>query len=96
MKPQSREDPVVRGARREALAVAAVGVAATVYTLGYCAVFGYGRAGEPIEFVLGFPSWVFWGIVAPWGVCVLVAAWFSWIFMVDEDLGEENEAARDA
>jgi hypothetical protein len=90
------EDPVVRDARREAAAVAIIAVVATAYSLGYCALFGYGRTGEPITFVLGFPSWVFWGIVAPWGVCTLIAGWFSWRFMRDEDLGEGREDAGDA
>src|SRR5439155_7004199 len=85
------EDPVVRDSRREAGAVALVATVATVYSVGYCALFGYGRADEPIRFVLGFPSWVFWGVVVPWGVCVLISGWFSWRFMSDEELGEVRE-----
>jgi hypothetical protein len=90
-----QEDPLVRSARREAAAVAVIAVAATAYTVGYCALFGYGRAGEPVRFVLGFPAWVLWGIVAPWGVCVLVCGWFSWRFMRDESLGGDDEGAGD-
>ncbi|HKI20890.1 MAG TPA: DUF997 family protein [Isosphaeraceae bacterium] len=89
------EDPVVRNCRREAVVVAIVAIAATAYTVGYCALFGYDRGGEPIRFVLGFPSWVFWGIVAPWSVCVLISGWFSWRFMSDEDLGEVHEELSD-
>jgi hypothetical protein len=89
------EDPLVRSVRREAAAVAIVAVAATAYTVGYCALFGYGRAGEPVRFVLGFPAWVFWGIVAPWGVCVLICGWFSWRFMSDESLGGDGGGAGD-
>ena len=88
-----REGPVVRDCRREAGAVAVIAIAATAYSVVYCALFGYGRAGEPIRFVLGFPSWVFWGVVAPWGVCVLICGWFSWWFMSDEELGEVHEDA---
>ena len=90
------EDPVVRDCRREAAVVAVIAIAAMAYSVGYCALFGYGRAGEPIHFVLGFPSWVFWGIVAPWGVCVLISGWFSWRFMSDEELGAVHEDADDA
>jgi uncharacterized protein DUF997 len=89
------EDPLVRNTRREAAAVALVAIIAMFYTLGYCAFFGYGHADEPIRFVLGFPSWVFWGIVAPWGVCVLISGWFSWRFMSDDDIGQEHEDAGD-
>lgn len=73
--------------------VAVVALAATVYTLGYCARFGYGRVGDPVRFVLGFPSWVFWGIVTPWVLCVLFGVWFSWSFMTDDDIGAEPEPA---
>jgi hypothetical protein len=90
------EDPVVRDCRREAAAVAGIALAATAYSVGYCALFGYGRAGEPIHFVLGLPAWVFWGIVAPWGVCVLIAGWFSSRFMSDEELGDVREESDDA
>jgi hypothetical protein len=90
------EDPLVRDSRREAAAVAVIAIAAMAYSVGYCALFGYGRAGEPIHFVLGFPSWVFWGIVAPWGACVLIAGWFSWRFMSDEALGAVREDEDDA
>lgn len=87
---RSPEDPLVRDARREAAAAFLVAIVATAYTVGYCALFGYGREGEPIRFVLGFPSWIFWGILTPWGVCVLISGWFSWRFMSDEDLGEDR------
>lgn len=90
------EDPLVRDCRREAAVVAVLALAAMTYSVGYCALRGYGRAGEPIAFVLGVPSWVFWGIVAPWGVCVLIAAWFSGWFLRDDPLGEVREDRDDA
>jgi hypothetical protein len=90
------EDQLVRDARREAVATALVVIAATAYSVGYCALFGYGREGEPIRFVLGFPSWVFWGVVAPWAGCVLISGWFSWRFMRDDDLGRDRGGADDA
>jgi hypothetical protein len=90
------EDPLVRDSRREAVAVALIAIAALAYSVGYSAWFGYGRAGEPLRFVLGFPSWVFWGIMAPWGTCVLIAAWFSWRFMGEEELGAVREDRDDA
>jgi hypothetical protein len=89
------EDPLVRNARREALAVALVAVLATTYTVVYCTLFGYGRVGEPIRFLFGFPAWVFWGIVVPWGACVLIAGWFSCGFMSDDELGAEREEGDD-
>jgi hypothetical protein len=89
------EDPLIRHARREALTIALIAILATAYAVGYCTLFGYGRVGEPVRFVLGFPTWVFWGIVAPWGVCVLIAGWFSWWFMSDDELGAAREEGDD-
>jgi hypothetical protein len=89
------EDPVLKSARREALVIAVVAVVAAIYSVGYCVVFGYNRAGEPIRFVCGFPSWVFWGIVVPWLVCIGFAAWFSLAFMTDEALGEDDPRGED-
>jgi len=83
------DDPVLRSARREALVVLAVWLAALVYTVGYCYAFGYGRDPETLAFVFGVPDWVFWGIIAPWAACVVFSCWFAFVFMTDADLGEE-------
>jgi hypothetical protein len=85
----STEDPVLRSARREAIVVFCIWLTAMIYTVTYCYLNGYGRTAEGLTFVLGFPDWVFWGIVAPWSVCVVLSWWFGATFMRDEDLGEE-------
>jgi hypothetical protein len=41
-------------------------LAAMSYTVGYSVWRGYGRDWETVTFVLGFPDWVFWGIITPW------------------------------
>jgi hypothetical protein len=82
-------DPVLRSARREALIVFGVWLAALCYVVPYCYAFGYNRRLEDLKFVLGFPDWVFWGILTPWAVCVAISVWFGATFMRDEDLGEE-------
>ena len=88
------QDPVLRSARSEALVVLITWLCALTYTVSYCYRHGYGRSVEEIQFVhlcwgIEFPDWVFWGIVAPWSVCFIVAWWFSYVFMSDADLGEE-------
>lgn len=88
---QRMEDPLLHSARREALVVLGVWLAACVYTIGYCYVRGYGRDPETLSLVLGFPDWVFWGIVIPWGASTAVSIWFAMSFMSDEDLGPEPE-----
>ena len=85
----------VRHARREAIFVALLWCAAAAYTIGYCALFGYGRSAKDLKFVLGIPDWVFWGIVVPWTVCLAIGCWFAWFFMTDEELGEEEEYESD-
>ena len=92
---EPNEHPVVRSARREAIVVFVIWVCALSYTVTYCYLNGYDRPAEDLKFVLGFPDWVFWGIVAPWAVCFVLSYWFSYRFMRDEDLGKELEEGGD-
>lgn len=87
--PELTPDPVLRSARREALCVLATWLAAMSYTVTYCYLNGYNRRLEDLTFVLGFPDWIFWGVIVPWGVCIVFSVWFGATFMRDEDLGEE-------
>ena len=87
--PTPTEDPVLRSSRREAIVIFFIWLAAMIYTVTYCYLNGYGRTAESLTFVLGFPDWVFWGILTPWTVCLITSIAFGSIFMHDEDLGEE-------
>lgn len=87
--PATHEDPVVQSARREALVVLVVWLLAMSYTVGYSYLYGYGRSVDDLQFVLGFPDWVFWGVVVPWLVCLAISWVFSYVLMRDEDLGED-------
>ena len=87
------EDPVLRSSRREAIVVLILWLCALTYTVGYCSLFGYQRSLESLTFILGFPDWVFWGVIAPWAVCLVLSYWFSSFFMRDEDLGEDPDEA---
>lgn len=89
-RPQ--EDTLVRHARREAAIALSMWLAAMIYSVGYCYLHGYGRTAESLTFVLWFPDWVFWGIVAPWGICTLASLVFAFLIMGDEPLGEEIDA----
>ena len=86
---KASDDPVLISARREALVVLAVWLAALTYTIGYCSIYGYDRPVEDLTFVLGFPDWIFWGVITPWLCCLVFSWWFSFGFMTDEDLGVE-------
>jgi hypothetical protein len=90
-------DPVFRNARREALIIFAAWLASTVYCCAYAYLYGYNRPGRPlgpedVRPVFGIPSWIFWGVMAPWGVCALFTAWFAGFYMADDDLGSDHTA----
>ncbi len=86
-----REDPVLVSSRREAWMTLGIFVCALTYTIGYCSQHAYNRTAESLTFVCGFPDWVFYGVVLPWCVCVVVCWVFGAIFVRDEDLGQDLE-----
>jgi hypothetical protein len=86
------EDPLVRAARREAFWALGMWFVAMLYTITYCWLNGYGRSVESLTYVLWFPDWVFWGIVAPWGVCGILSAVFAFTIMGDQPLGDDTDA----
>jgi hypothetical protein len=88
---RSNEDPLVSSARREALLALVVWGAATFYSVGYCALYGYNREPESLTFVLWFPDWIFWGVIVPWFACLAVSVWFAMFYMRDDDLGVAAE-----
>jgi hypothetical protein len=88
-------DPVLKNARREAIVIMAAWLASTVYTCAYCYWFGYIRPGHDLgpndlHPVFGMPSWIFWGVIAPWAVCALFTFWFAGFVMTDDDLGQDH------
>jgi hypothetical protein len=84
------DDPVLRSARREAALVLGIWLAACIYTVGYCYLYGYNRDADTIKYVVGFPDWVFWGIVVPWSACTLICFVLAYFVIQDEDLGQEQ------
>jgi hypothetical protein len=86
-------DPVLKAARREALIALGTWLVAMIYTITYCYFNGYNRSVESLTFVLWFPDWVFWGIVVPWGVCILFSTVFAFRIMGSESLGEDVDPA---
>ena len=84
------EDPVLTSARREALLVFAIWLAACVYSIGVCYRLGYWRDVATLTYVFGFPDWVFWGVVVPWTVCTALSLVLSSFVITDDPLGEEQ------
>lgn len=89
------EDPVVQSGRRETVVVLVIFLAAMTWTVGYCYLYGYDLAPEQITFVYGVPAWAFWGIGAPWLVCLLISIWFGRFFMGTPSLGKSIDDAED-
>ncbi len=86
------DDPLLTSSRREAVVCAVVWLIATLYSVGYSYLFGYGRAAESLTFVFGFPDWIFWGLVTPWIACTVFSCWFCLFFMTDEVLEDDPSA----
>ena len=91
--PRPAEDPLLISARREAIVVFALFAAAMLYSVLYSYWHGYDRDLDSLKFVFGFPDWVFWGVVVPWGTATIVSFLFGALFMRDERLGDDPEEA---
>ena len=53
----------------------------------------HGKGLQQVEFVLGFPAWIFWGVALPWWLCTAFSLFFGAFIVRDEDLGLDPEAA---
>ena len=83
--------PVFRHSLRECWLILCVLVVCLVWTVGYSWHQGYDVPTEPLETTLGIPSWVFWGVLAPWGLATVLSVVFGLFWIVDEPLGENDE-----
>ena len=90
------EDPIVRSSRRKALVIGVIWIVALTYSVTYCYTHGYHRDPQTLTFVWGVPDWCFWGIVAPWALCVALSWLLAHFFMRAEELGAEQEGRDDA
>ena len=88
-----REDPVLTSSRREALLVLAIWTAACTYSISVCYAWGYGRDAATLTYVLGFPDWIFWGVILPWTICTAACYVLAYFVIADDDLGEAQAEA---
>ena len=85
-------DPVFAHSRREAIIIFTVWCAGLLWAVPYCYLNGYGVENpEVIVTICGVPSWIFWGILAPWLVADVFTIWFCFFYMQDENLGEAGD-----
>ncbi len=77
---------------REARVVACAWVAVLIYCTTFIWRNGYvAPADRPTvpELILGIPSWVVWGLFAPWLVMIVFAWWFAGFLMTDDEPYQE-------
>lgn len=81
--------PILQSARREALVVVGMWIVAGAWSVTFCWLYGYGNTPDKLHFTLGFPTWIFYGIVVPWLLCVVASTIIANFVMTDADLGVE-------
>ncbi len=91
--PRWEWDEVFLHARREAWGILAFWGVALLWCVPVCYYLGYARPGRPLPHstVGGIPTWLFWGVVVPWGVSIVASAWFCFRVMKDDRLDAEVE-----
>jgi hypothetical protein len=85
-----KEQRLLKNARREGLLLMLSWAVALIWSITVGTLFGYNRDAGDIGLILGFPDWVFWSVVAPWGICLVYSTWFCFWYMADDDLGEDR------
>lgn len=88
----AHEDPLLTSARRESVITFCIWAIAMTYTVGVSVALGYNRDPATLKYVLGFPDWIFWGVITPWGVATIVSTFFAMVVMEDAPLGDEEES----
>lgn len=81
-------DPTFVNSRREAIVIFFSWFVALCWTIPYCYYNGYNIA-DPADMptTFGIPSWIVWGVAAPWLAADLFTTWFCFRFMKDDELG---------
>lgn len=88
--PSESRGAIFRNMRRETRIILVFWFGMMLWVVGYCGSFAYETGGE-MTLIMGFPSWVFWGIAVPWLVANLFTFWFCLFGMKDDPL-EESES----
>lgn len=83
------ESRSLRQSRRELWLILLAWLGCALWVIGYCTANGYDLAPEEVSTVLGFPGWVFWGVVAPWMAANIFTFWFCLRFLKNDEDEEE-------
>jgi len=74
--------------RRELWLILLAWLGCAIWVISYCSINGYDLAPEEVSTVLGFPHWVFWGVVVPWMIANAFTFWFCLGFLRND--GDEE------
>jgi uncharacterized protein DUF997 len=88
-KPKAKEQRLLRNARREGLMIMAVWTACLVWSIASGYWLGYRRDAQEIGLILGVPDWICWSVILPWILCLAFSVWFCFVYMADDDLGQD-------
>ncbi len=86
--PQSSPDPVYRSSLAEMRWILLLWAICFLWVIGYSKLYGYSPTDEPLTTVMGMPSWVFWGVILPWGVSATISCWFALTQIQDHPLDD--------
>jgi hypothetical protein len=89
--PAPKEQRLLRNARREGLLILVLWLICLIWGVSAGYVLGYQRSADEMGLILGMPDWVFWSVVLPWAVCLVISVWFCFFFMADDDLGQDPD-----
>ena len=86
----SAETSSLRQSRRELGLILLAWLGGAGWVISYCSTNGYDLAPEEVSTVLGFPAWVFWGVVTPWMLANAFTFWFCLRFLKNDEDEEET------
>jgi hypothetical protein len=90
-KPKAKEQQLLRNARREGLVIMALWAACLVWSTASGWWLGYRREPHEITVIFGIPDWICWSVILPWIICLIFSVWFCFVFMADDDLGQDPD-----
>jgi hypothetical protein len=92
MPDKEHLDPLYRHSRRETIVIIVLFAIFCAWSVAVYYFMGLqADPGQPVSITFGMPSWVFYGLLLPWILVDVVAVWFCFFYMKDDDLGIAHE-----
>ena len=75
--------------RRELWLILMARLGFAIWVISYFSINGDNLSPEEVSTVLGFPNWVFRGVVLPWMIANIFTFWFCLRFLKNDEDEEE-------